>query len=370
MLLGGTGNVGLYASLYFSRDPDIDRLVIVGRNEKKGVTVVNNCIVNSIYQDGPEEIEFLKFDLRNDPGLPDKLKEIKPKVAIHLTSAISLYPWFEAQRVQKRKIPLPMTPLMGIASLYKTAKAVKESGVDVKVLNLSLPDIFNVVLDRFGVGPIIGMGPSDLTTQGIRYTVSKDKGVPLDDVDVKMVVARVHRGARNTSYDKIPHYMKVYVKGDDITDDYKTPDLMHKGVDLSGTESLTCPNTTNNALTAASVVQITKAILNDTNEVRNLPGIGGIPGGVPSYIGAKGAEMVLPEGLSYEEAFNICMEGTRLSGIQDFLDDGTVVVTEERLEAQKKFGLNYPKMSVLKAVETEEENIDRLYKHMVKEGIY
>ena len=94
-----------------------------------------------------------------------------------------------------------------------------------------------------------------------------------------------------------------------------------------------------------------------------------MPGGVPARIGAHGAEMVLPEGLSYEDALRINMDGLELSGYTEMLEDGTVILTDEEKEKLSKLGLDYPSMSVLKAVEIEEESIQRLKQFMVEHGI-
>ncbi len=304
MMVGGTGRVGTYASYFLSRNSTVQRLVIVGRDERKGGTVVNNAIINSAFTNGPREIEFLSRDLLKQNDFSKEIQEIRPNVIANATTPVSLYPWFEKQRREKRSIPLPITPLYTLPPLLRLMESVEKSEVKTHVVNVSAPDLLNSVLSQIGLGPTVGAGTIDLTAQGIRWTVGKDKNVPIEDISVRMVIHRVHRGGK-IPYKEIPHYLKVYVKGQDLTGEFDSAELISKAMDISGTESLTCPNTTNDSLTAASLVRNILAILNDTNEIANAPGVGKMPGGVPARLNARGAEIVLPEGLSYLSLIHI-----------------------------------------------------------------
>jgi len=78
------------------------------------------------------------------------------------------------------------------------------------------------------------------------------------------------------------------------------------------------------------------AILNDTRELTHAPGPNGLPGGYPVRLSAKGAEVVLPEELSLEEAVRINEEAQKFDGIQEIKNDGTVFFTEKAVKIMRE----------------------------------
>jgi len=71
------------------------------------------------------------------------------------------------------------------------------------------------------------------------------------------------------------------------------------------------------------------AILNDTGELTHAPGPQGLEGGYPVRLSRKGAEVVVPEGMSLTDARALMLEAQQYDGIQEIRDNGDVVLTEE-----------------------------------------
>jgi hypothetical protein len=67
-----------------------------------------------------------------------------------------------------------------------------------------------------------------------------------------------------------------------------------------------------------------------TDQLR-APGPNGLPGGYPVQGGKQSLEVVLPQGLTLEEAIHINQEGQRLDGIERIDDDGTVYFAERNM---------------------------------------
>lgn len=67
---------------------------------------------------------------------------------------------------------------------------------------------------------------------------------------------------------------------------------------------------------ASCVTRNVLAILFDTGEVVHAPGPEGLPGGYPVRLSAKGAELVVPNGLTREEGVKINEDAQRLEGIE------------------------------------------------------
>ncbi|GAG34849.1 unnamed protein product, partial [marine sediment metagenome] len=74
------------------------------------------------------------------------------------------------------------------------------------------------------------------------------------------------------------------------------------------------------------------AILGDTGEIRHCPGPAGLRGGYPVKLDANGAEVVLPEEITLEQALRMNAEAQRNEGIDRVNRDGTVVFTDEAVK--------------------------------------
>jgi hypothetical protein len=87
---------------------------------------------------------------------------------------------------------------------------------------------------------------------------------------------------------------------------------------------------------AASSLKNIMAILNDTKELTHAPGPQGLEGGYPVRLSRRGAEVVLPKGMSLQEARRLMQEAQQYDGIQEVRDNGDVVVTDEAYQTFKE----------------------------------
>lgn len=89
-------------------------------------------------------------------------------------------------------------------------------------------------------------------------------------------------------------------------------------------------------LVAASSVKNILAIVRDTGELTHAPGPGGLEGGYPVRLGRKGAEVVLPEGFTLENARQLMLEAQQYDGVLEIKNNGDIVVTDEAYENLKQ----------------------------------
>ncbi len=83
-------------------------------------------------------------------------------------------------------------------------------------------------------------------------------------------------------------------------------------------------------------------------------------------MGAKSAEVVLPEGLSLEEAIKINVESMRYEGIEEIKDDGTVVATDEaRAIAKEMLEIDYPKTVTFADIEGVAKELAGAYRRLI-----
>jgi hypothetical protein len=87
---------------------------------------------------------------------------------------------------------------------------------------------------------------------------------------------------------------------------------------------------------AASGVKNGLALLRDSGLLTHSPGPQGLPGGYPVRLSASGAEVVLPSGVTLEQALAYAEAGQRADGVERIEEDGTVVYTEKAVEIMKE----------------------------------
>jgi len=85
-------------------------------------------------------------------------------------------------------------------------------------------------------------------------------------------------------------------------------------------------------MVAASAVKNIAAILNDTGLTTHAPGPNGLIGGYDVKLTATGAEVIIPDGITFDEAVAINEEAQKGDGIEKIEDDGTVILTDQAYE--------------------------------------
>lgn len=367
MIIGGTGRVGSYASYFLARSPKLKKLIIVGRDEKKGITVLNNALVNSAINNGPQ-VDFVSADV-TQADFWKTIQNTNPQVIANAAAPVSFYSWFDKQREKKKEVDLPLTPLIYLPSFMKLMEQVERSKSQPQVINLASPEACNPLATRRGFRYLFGAGTIDMTVQGIRWILSKRNQIPIEDVSATMIIHRVHRGNmyRALKAEKTPYYLRIRAKDKDVTNEYDLDKLISEAVNLTGTESLSCQNTTNDSMTAASLARNVLAVIGDTHEQIHVPGVGEMPGGAPARIGSKGAKLELPSEVSYDDALRMNQEGMKLEGIEGIENDGTVIFTDALIEHMKRFGLDYSKsMDIPQIIDKTQQNI-RIIKQLIAE---
>jgi hypothetical protein len=89
-------------------------------------------------------------------------------------------------------------------------------------------------------------------------------------------------------------------------------------------------------VSASSALKNLKAMLFNENLRTHSPGPNGLPGGYPVLLNKDGADVVLPDDISLEEAIRMNEESGKLDSIEDIKDDGTVIFTDRAFEIMKE----------------------------------
>jgi hypothetical protein len=241
---------------------------------------------------------------------------------------------------------------MHLTLVYKLMQAVKQTGLDIKVINSAFPDATHPVLDKVGLAPTIGIGNVANPVPSIRSSIAYRLQRPMKDVTVFFFAQHYvsHYLPRFGTAGGAPYYLKAMVDGKDVTNEVNMEEIF---ADIP-TRFRRSGGRDGQILTASSAAGITLAVADDTGDFMHAPAPSGLPGGYPVQVDRNGGRVVLPKGLTMEEAVRINEEGQRYDGIDRIDEDGTVTYAQKSVEIMKKM-VGYD-CKVMKLEETEEQS--------------
>jgi hypothetical protein len=335
-MIVGLGDLGGWVLELLARCEGVERIATADIREDYGQAKTMTAAVGASQQGFNKRLEFHKLDVNDEDRTAELLNLVKPDVLYSATTMQSWWvPYLLPENLAAKAKRAGVGPLTAghIPLIHKLMLAVKKSGIKTRVLNNSFPDVINAVLTRNGLGPEIGSGNSDMIMEDIRRKVSYDFNVPPQEIAVFLYTA--HAMCMQATKEDIPFFLKICVAGEDVTSRYDAKEL------VSGFASLYAPMKMTSWLThprvAASAVKNIMAMINGTNELTHVPGPNGLPGGYSVRVGVKGTEVVLPSGLTLEQAVNINIGALKYDGIEEIKKDGTIVFTDLTRQLTKEW---------------------------------
>lgn len=347
VMMFGIGDLGGWILEFLARSEGINTIITCDVREEWPRMKTESAAIGAGQEGYNKTIKFEKCDVNDIDATAGLLKKYNPDM---IYSGMTLAGWLEIRPIAKAVANFYRGTAclisLNLVLVSKLMKARKKAEITAPVLNNSFPDGTNPVLWRNGLGPLVGGGNIDLVVGEIRRRVSVDENVPISDVIVYLICdhAVVPQGAyvKGTKI-SVPYFLKVLIGDRDITSKYDIDKLILDSALMGSLPSQT--SQLNHPSVAASSVKNIKAVINDTNEFTHAPGPKGLPGGYPIRISAKGVEIVLPEGVTLEEAIKINVDGIKHEGVEEIKDDGTVVLTDEAYGIQKElFGFDWREM--------------------------
>ncbi len=278
-------------------------------------------------------IKFYPVDVLNIEKTAELLRKINPTI---ICNGTTLQSWWVVNelppdvnaKLYRDKCALGPWTAMHLALTMKLMKAVRMSGINTYVVNTSYPDVTNPSLSRVGLAPTVGIGNMDLVIPYVQKAVGEILNVPMNNVGVELIAHHYHAyfWCRYGTGCEVPFYLRVFVGKEDVTKrlgDMKEfiSELPKRGMRPAGRHG--------QFVVAGSCLKNIMAIFNDTQELTHAPGPQGLEGGYPVRLSRKGVEVVLPEGMTLEEARAINLQAQKYDGIDDIRDNGDVVITEE-----------------------------------------
>jgi len=339
VMVVGLGAMGRMVLENVVRVPSVSKIVAADVNEEDGLRIMNTAVTGANHLDYFPDVKFRKIDLYDDVEKNAALiKEVNPKVIISNVAMISpggrrrVLPPHIVHEMHEVCVEGPWLPLQ-LKFPYHLMRSVKEAGTDTFVVNVSYPDEVGPALRTQGLAPTIGYGNLDNVAVMIKKEVADREGIKPRDVTIYLVsphFSNVWLVWGKPDPDKFcPYFLKIFVDTKEVTGKYDTDELMktcREGNKMLGFGGPGYPQI------AASGVKNALALIHDKQILTHAPSPNGMIGGYPVRIGADGPKVVLPDGITEEEAININLEGQLRDGIEEIRDDGTVIFPDRVVE--------------------------------------
>lgn len=333
IMLIGVGELGGIILEYMCRIPNICEIVTADSNADWGFRKTNSAMEGASYMGLSPRITFHPIDVLNIERMAELLRKINPTI---ICNGTTLQSWWVVNelppevnaKLYRHKCALGPWSAMHLALTSKLMKAVRMSGIDTYVVNTSYPDVTNASLARVEMAPTIGIGNMDLSIPYFQKVTSELLDVPMGNVSVELIAHHYHAyyWCRYGTGIEAPFYLRIYVGHEDVTEklgDIKKviAELPKRAVRPAGRHG--------QFVVAGSALKNIMAIYNDTGEITHAPGPQGLEGGYPVRLSRKGAEVVVPKGMTLDQARDLNVKAQVYDGIEEVRENGDIVVTDE-----------------------------------------
>jgi hypothetical protein len=330
MLIGAGGLGGITLEL-LARQPNIGRIIVGGRDRRRGEARCNLAKIGAIAQGFSPTVEFAEIDLNNLDQTAEAIHRHAPDLIL---STATLQTWWlpdllpAPQAAAIHRAGFGMWLPVHLTLTLKLMQAVRQSDYKGMTLTAPFPDVINNILLRLGLAPTCGVGNIDEVVPAVRAAAAMRLNAPLESIRVLMVGHHALQSAVTADPvgDLPPYYLRVWQGWHDVTDQLDPEKLLRNLPPMTGGQDT-------HFLTAGSTVRLINALLSDGSDVLHAPAPNGLPGGYP-IIASRASVQVAPiDGLTVEQAIAINEASHRFDGIDHIEPDGTAVFVQEAAEA-------------------------------------
>jgi hypothetical protein len=352
-IFGAAGRVGLgLVAALLNRNIDI---VVADFIDSERLTkIISRISVDKQLSDGiatcPVKI-YGNINVLDKERVVELLVKEKPNIVVNYAIPFT---WDAARRLpnydQISRAGLGAFAPVQVLAPKIIAQALAISGIDAKFIVGNLPDItipiiyglqkhFNLTL------PIAGAGNVGLIEAAIKYQISIDRKISVDELSVFLVAHHIHWVApREPGYkNDAPFLLKVIHNDNDITQELgDLRNLMNKAIVNCYESGAGFSSTT--ALLAAKLVLI---LLNDKGLKQSLhvPAPNGLAGGYPVSVKDGVIKLDLPSEWQPSEAEELMKQAHTRDGIDKITENGSIHFNTESVAILKKeVGINLPEI--------------------------
>jgi hypothetical protein len=332
MAVFGSGDVGEAVLRFSAADPGISKLWALDLDERRAEVAVNEAAAIAAHRGRAPEFNWRTVDMTSREQIGEALTHIQPDVVVQTATLQSWWVLSQLPSEQYRRLAFearfgPWLPLHLLPAM-RLMEACAEVGIEVPVVNVAFPDGVNPVLGGLGLTPATGAGNSDLLHPGIRCLVARRLGVPVTDVDVRLLAHHNHVDLFWTGLEEVEDlnpstfWLRVAIGGEDRTDEVDPSELLREAGRLLPKGRAIAQRT------ASSAAKNALLLLGETPVRTHTSAPVGMVGGYDVLLSKAGVEILWPEPLSPDEAKAINERAQVGDSIERIEDDGTVHFTE------------------------------------------
>ena len=348
LMFVGLGNLGGHVLDMFLRTYNDCEVVVAGRNLEKVRQRANLSMLAATHLGFEHKIQHVELDLWNIEETAAVVSNVAPDViffsaCIQSWWVITMLPTEVAKKIGASHVG-PWLP-MHLTLIYRFMRAVSISETNPIVINACYPDVVNPVLSKVNLAPTVGIGNIANTVPALRHSMSVKLQAEISRVEVRLVFHHYvsHRVSRAGNAGEAPFHITVLLDGKDVSsqiDRFSAFELMPTQFKRSGGLGGT-------AITAASAITVLNSFFRKSESVVHAPGPNGLPGGYPVIVDRTGVRLALPESIDLDTAIEINEGGMKFDGIEEILDDGTVIFRDEEMDILRKMlGYGYKRMAI------------------------
>jgi hypothetical protein len=318
VLVIGVGDMGERFAAGLAASGRVGEVVLAGRPEdavvEKATTLASAypCRARAIEMDGRDQAEVEALLARERPDLVVQAASLQSPWALGGRDDAAARAFAAAGLAVRLPFQLPV--------LLSVMRAVRATGLEAPVANVSLPDITHPILARVGLAPTVGLG--NVGMQALRVQAAlrlRDPDAPLPLVRVVGHHAHVYGVMQATPPAEPSDRPRVYLGEEGTRDDalaYAAPALR--------------PGIRYNVVTAAAALPVLLGLLPGAEPVRwSTPAPLGLPGGWPVRIAGGQVGLDLPDGADRDEVVAFHERSGRGDGLSHVDDDGTAHFTDD-----------------------------------------
>ncbi|WP_406466489.1 hypothetical protein OH738_00630 [Streptomyces hirsutus] len=364
----GAGDLGRRVLHDLAHSPHPRRVQLLGRNAEVTLRAVNLARFSSMQRGHRTEVGHALTDLTDVARTAERIAAFQPDV---LFLAVSYQPWWHIttlpeaafQRLYAANygpwLPMHLVPTM------KAMEALRMAGSAAVVVNAAYPDAVHPVLAAAGLSPHIGIGNVANNVPGIRASAADQLGMDVAEIDALLVAHHYvsHRLSRRGDSGPAAMALAVLHQGQDITGKLDVPEVLRRlPADYRRTGGLA-----GQAMTAASALSVLEPLADGRDALVHAPGPDGLVGGYPVLLSEGRTRLVLPGGMSREEAVAVNLSGQWHDGIAEIRPDGTVVFEESSMRVlTDEFGYDCRTMPLSEAEDRATEITERYTRYRAR----
>ncbi|MGW0564854.1 hypothetical protein ACWDZ4_30720 [Streptomyces sp. NPDC003016] len=337
IMLLGMGDLSARVLNMLLSDPATNRVVLAGRDAEAIRRRGNLALFTATNLGLHGTVDTVHVDLRDVDATADTLARVRPDIifmggSLQSWRVITALPKAVFEDLDEAQFG-PWLP-MHLTLNQLLMRAVRDSGIDTKVVNAAFPDAVGPILDKVGLAPTIGVGNVANIVPALTLGAAHLLDAHPSQVELRLTAQHYfsHYVPRFGDAGKGAYHLAATVQGRPGTAELDHGVLFAQLDDrlkrIGGIDG--------QLLTASSAVRVLSGMATDSGVLAHAPAPDGLPGGYPVRIHRDGGALDLPEELGRDEAIRINEECQRADGIDRIDDDGTVHFAEPEMAVMKR----------------------------------